>query len=528
MKKMRLIISVPVLVALLCAFTLTALTGCDSGSDSPKNDSKAPTATAVPTGHITATEPPTAAVTPTEAATPTAAPTDSVTPTVTPVVSDRIDYGDLTQYLGMKASTLIEKIGCDYEYVYRGDSSLYETSGSIHFDDFAEFLYPDCTETFDTSLETMIVRVKPNKNREIKMSIGNGLDTFMTYSQLRTALGSAIIGEPEYSSEYGAYIFSCGKGGYRYVFRWMQTAPGADERPTAIEISESGLNWVFEDMLASRMARFREGFTDSLQEHRDNMLNSLRDAYESAPVASCSFLAYIRFDDLTLVTVYEAGVYGRPLTIDEKTFKCGLPDPTVECFQYALVAQYTDKNGKIVESVYPITTMITGDDTQRTHVTFSTVTPDTPLDDWPNPDIRELCKIDNGSKGPNERILVAHIYRDSENDSYRYGNVSYFTEYGQPILDKTYIELTTNSGGYSQMDCTFADKTMLGENGYPVVDKGKTKNNDCSISWEKQQVSDFTYSISLSGSVTTSDTQYDYIYLVYKGCVIVVYSEFYY
>ena len=167
---------------------------------------------------------------------------EKLSSTVLTVYKDRssatISYGDLTQYLGMKASDLIRTVGKNYSY-----EPDYATDVALTFDGSVIFYIQDSSDTLNPDGKVGAIRVFyssdiPSSGR----NLGNGIHFGMKYSEIKAVFGAAL-GTPSASElDPGSELLydSAVVGGYYYLFTWGPNAVENDEQPAVVLIKQEG------------------------------------------------------------------------------------------------------------------------------------------------------------------------------------------------------------------------------------------------------------------------------------------------
>jgi len=339
MKKESHLLSANRLLVFILLLALAAV-GCSKKSNSDDPAAK-PTGESAPTGVATPTVEPTA--------TPTAEPTK--VPSPTPTVSISIAYGDLAQYIGMKAGDLIQKMDTPFavsELVFYTDEEV--GHGMITFDGnilFALSSDPDAIAT-DKAPEGYVIAVQVSETAKAgALSLGGVFTSSMKYRELQTASGDALMFAQEtYSKGTDSSVHSASvyKTLCKYTFTWLSEDPNKENLiPDVI---------VLEGCACRQLDNNAELYTLAL-EHDTKYLADLRSSYKDVTVRKGGYLGSFQSDKGT-VEVYDSAVYGRPVGIDNnpdsETGFTDKPDPTLECYDYSLFFR-TMSNGACLDVV---------------------------------------------------------------------------------------------------------------------------------------------------------------------------------
>ncbi|MBO4766032.1 MAG: PT domain-containing protein [Lachnospiraceae bacterium] len=347
MKKESHFLSVNRLLVIVLILALALITaGCSKKSNSVEpTQEPAGEATATPTGETTPTAGPTAD--------PTAAPTEIPSPTATPTPVVTTAYGDLSQYIGMSAGELIEKIDKPYVvpdmvfYTYEGGFG----HGMITFDKTVFFALSSKADevTADKAPEGYVIAVQIAEPWKAgSLSLGNGFTTSMKYSELQAASGDALLFAREsYPGgdapvEYIAPVF---KNLCKYTFTWRSEDPDKEDViPEVILIEGRAFRQLNNNAELYKLAL----------EHNTQYLADLRSSYKDVTVRKGGYLGSFKTDKGT-VEVYDSAVYGRPAEVDSNpdsaTGFTGKADTALECYDYSLFFR-TMSNSKCIDSTY--------------------------------------------------------------------------------------------------------------------------------------------------------------------------------
>lgn len=112
---------------------------------------------------------------------------------------------DFAKYIDITANALIKKLGYDYSSL---NSRLCYPGAEV------AFILGDYDGTFTGKERISCISFDGEKD------LGNGLQTFMTFKELREILGDKVD-EPEELSMYGEYVTSVDIGNLKYTFSWV-------------------------------------------------------------------------------------------------------------------------------------------------------------------------------------------------------------------------------------------------------------------------------------------------------------------
>jgi hypothetical protein len=147
---------------------------------------------------------------------------EKLSSTVLTVYKDRssatISYGDLTQYLGLKASDLIRKVGKNYSY-----EPDYATGVALTFDESVIFYIHNSPDTLNPDGEVGAIRVYYSADVPAsERNLGNGMNYGMKYTELKAVLGDALStpSVSEVNPDPNLYSASALVGGFEYYFTW--------------------------------------------------------------------------------------------------------------------------------------------------------------------------------------------------------------------------------------------------------------------------------------------------------------------
>ena len=211
-------------------------------------------------------------------------------------------------------------------------------------------MYDGCTETLNPSMKTLLVCVDNEVNGNTGKGIGNGMNSAMTYQQIKAILGDSLHGETELEEDnFGSYIGLAVRGDYRYLFWWRNDPTKTTARPDYIHISKTGLDWVARAASAPGAKDYVKNNEALFLEHSAADLATLRAEYKDVPVHKSSLLTTVTVDEHTTVEYYESAVYGRPEKKNADGDKRDGYEAEIECYDYSVYARCLS-DGKHVTS----------------------------------------------------------------------------------------------------------------------------------------------------------------------------------
>ena len=306
------------------------------------------------------------------------------------------------------------------------------------------------------------------------------------------------------------------------------TPTDAPAEPTPTEAGDAP-ELSFEEELANRVKQFAEMSSAQIEEKSAEYLDYFRRSFVEAPLAACLRMGSIKMDDDITVMVYETVGYGRPLMFDETAFKVDYPDPRFECFTYALVTVYYDKNYRLHTAIFPQKEIVSGADktTDEISLTLEAYCVDPFQEYSPVTKLEDMFGIRKEFSSNEPVVVRATVNRAPKNGSYEYGITRYCDKYGDPILACRYVRLTSNDGGYSQWDYEVSDTAVSDVPGDVVTTEGVSEQDGFSVSWNRKILSKHCSVLYLLARRNADDVQLEIEqqYLHYKDCIILLYSE---
>ncbi len=406
------------------------------------------------------------AVTPT--AEPTAEPTSA--PTAAPLTASIVDaselpalteaenasYGDITRFLGRRASDLMGTFGNTCAYVYWGDDLVFGTTGGMSFHSGINFFFFDSAQTLDTSCAVPIINIA-NTNG-VGVDIGNGLNTAMTYAEIESIMGDALI--TSYEDLDGDGYLAFGKfGGLQYAFYWNEAPFLSDRAPFDTYVSKDGIIWIsrYNDA-PSLLQNWLDENAAQLKANKSQYREDLRASFTDIPVRKGGLLATITVDGHDTLEIYDSAVYGRPLKAD-----CTGIDNAIECYDYSVfILTITDGKAYGTRSFsYPEVTGTIGRE-ENVDIFNELLWSNFDASDY-STHVAEICEIPASEEHP--CIARAGIWRSSNYDEAVCSFAYYLTDSTVPVISRRYIALLGNDGG-SYGDC------ILGPDGRELTLEG--------------------------------------------------------
>ncbi len=499
----RIIRCFGILILTVLAFSLLSACGKDSETAEPT-----PTATAAPT----ATTTPTATTAP--SATPTVDPDD-------PFATAVVDYDVLTSYLGLTAGEVKDKIGKLSQYQNIGEDYISGTDSAIYFNYEVYFLYDDMIPSDSYSYVTEAILVYNRTNADKAKDFGNGLSSAMTYSQLKSTLGDALLIADSEIVGSSAFVAFCTVGGYRYAFLWDENPEKNDVLPLCTYISKTGLIWVPKLTMLPFAKDYIAENAGLLQDNGTRYIETLRGAYKDVPISMNHLLASLNLDSDNKVELYEIATYGRAPDVS------GTKE--VECYDYTITARFLVNGVQVTRADLVKKPITTGADDESIYTILGTLYFHGDPASISGADLYNMCDVHKAAEST--VISCAELTLQRKKDSEALVKAAYYIgNEAEPVLTRRYIKNPANNEIY--------DDLIVGPDGteYRIPENDTYRWGELSsvtgadvdrihdaFSWVKLELAPDTYILHIIRSSTFTNEAHDF--LLAGDCMAFILSE---